>query len=445
MGLASWLGFAPKAPPPPVYWHQQIDIGVMLDGLLAQPIDKLWREQPHLRTVVGFISRNIAQLGLHVFERDAEDGRTRMRGGPLVDLLRRPNAQDTTYDLVYSTVASMCLYDIAFWYVTEDTRAPSGWSIRHIPSPWIIGSVGKSAFSVEKYKVALPHSAGNWVEIPADDMIVFRGWSPADPTTGTSPVHALKAILAEQISAQVFRDQMWRNGGRVGTYLTRPADAPPWHEGGENSPRSRFIRRWQNDYAGDDARKGGGTPLLEDGMELKSVAFNPRESQYVEAAKLSLETVAQVYHVNPTMVGVLDDANYSNVREFRRMLYGDTLGPELARLEQRINADLVPRLSSPEQVYVEFNLQAKLSGSFEEQGRILQQAIGAPYMTVNEGRSLQNMPRLDGGDELIRPLNVTQPGDQDPIPAAPPDEDDETQEIEGEKHAQRNGRYRALL
>jgi hypothetical protein len=29
-----------------------------------------------------------------------------------------------------------------------------------------------------------------------------------------------------------------------------------------------------------------------------------------------------------------------------------------------------------------------------------------------------NMPKIDGGDELITPLNVTQNGDQNPIPAA---------------------------
>ena len=32
------------------------------------------------------------------------------------------------------------------------------------------------------------------------------------------------------------------------------------------------------------------------------------------------------------MVGVLDQANYSNVREFRKSLYSDTLGPWLTML-----------------------------------------------------------------------------------------------------------------
>ena len=423
MGLASWLGYAPKGTPQPaVYWQQPVDLVSILDGLMRQPVDKLWREQPHLRTVVDFIARNIAQLGLHVYERDAHDGRNRVRDGPLSALLSHPNADTTPYELIRDTVGSMCLYDSAFWLVGKDTAAPSGWFIRHIPTTWIVGTTGKTAFTVEKYKVALPHiEAGKWIEIPADEMIVFHGWNPTDPTSGVSPVHALKAVLAEQIHAQAFRDQMWNNGGRVGTYLTRPATAPDWASGGDQSPRSRFIAQWKDSYAGDGASNGGGTPLLEDGMELKSVAFNPRENQWAEAVKLSLETVAQVFQVNPTQVGVLDSANYSNVREFRKSLYSDTLGPWLMMIEQRINMSLLPKVlgDSHPGIYTEFNIQSKLNGSFEEQGAILQQSVGGPYLTRNEARARLNMTAIDGGDNLIVPLNVTANGDQNPIPADP--------------------------
>lgn len=409
--------------------YELIPEGMSLDeyltSVLHQPVEKLWREQPHLRTVVGFVSRNIAHLGIHVFERDAEDGRNRVRDSPLAQLLADPNDDMTQFDLIEATVASRMLYDETFWYVGRDNNAPSGWVIRHIPTTWIIGTEGATAFGVQFYKVALPNASGRWTRIPADEMIVFRGWNPVDPRSGVSPVHALKTILAEQIHAQVFRDQMWKRGGRVGTYLTRPATAPPWTSGGgqnQPSPRDRFLEQWKDAYSGDSASNAGGTPLLEDGMELKQIAFNAKENQYVEAAKLSLETCAQVYFINPTMVGILDNANYSNVREFRKALYGDNLGPEIERTTQRINKKLVPKLADAKKVYCEFNLQTKLAGSFEEQADMLQKAIGGPYMTRNEGRARLNMPRIDGGDELILPLNLTENGDQDPIPAEQPDD-----------------------
>ena len=449
MGIASWLGFAPRGgvspslPISPTY--ELIPEGVSLDEylkskVLNQPVEKLWREQPHLRTVVGFISRNIAQLGLHVFERDEENGRNRLRDTPLTRLLDEPNDDTTTFELVEATTASRCLYDETYWYVARDLAAPSGWVLRHIPTPWVIGSVGATAFSVKAYKVAIPNTSGRWVEIPAEDMIVFRGWNPVDPKCGVSPVVALKSILAEQIHAQVFRDQMWQRGGRVGAYLSRPA-------GIDWSPeaRQRFVEQWQANYASDNGPKAGGTPLLEDGMELKSNRFSAKDEQFIESSKLSLETCAQVYHINPTMIGLLDNANYSNVREFRKMLYGDNLGPEIERLQQRINRKLVPRMADKAKVYVEFNLQAKLAGSFEEQADLLGKAIGGPWMTTNEGRAKQNMPAVDGGDDLIRPLNVTQNGDQNPIPAEPNPDEQPTEEpdppTEEPKHNGHTHRY----
>jgi HK97 family phage portal protein len=329
------------------------------------------------------------------------------------------------------------LYDETYWYVARDLKAPSGWVIRHIPTTWVIGRVGATAFNVQAYKVAVPGTSGRWAEIPAVDMIVFRGWNPVDPTSGVSPVHALKSILAEQVHAQVFRDQMWKRGGRVGNYISRPKDAN-WGD----EARDRFIREWRETYSGDTASNAGGVPLLEDGMEIKTTRFSAKDEQFIEAAKLSLETCAQVYFINPTMVGILDNANYSNVREFRKALYGDNLGPEIERITQRLNRKLVPKLADRRTTYCEFNLQTKLAGSFEEQGALLQTAIGGPYMTTNEGRAKLNMPAIDGGDDLIRPLNVTQNGDQNPIPAAPADDPatDPNQGGKSNAHSHRNGR-----
>jgi hypothetical protein len=222
-------------------------------------------------------------------------------------------------------------------------------------------------------------------------------------------VEAIKQILAEQIHAQRFREQVWRKGGRHSGFLTRPVGAK-W----DKDTREKFQRAWQNKYAGDEGAQAGGTPLLEDGMEYKRVGFNAKEEDYVEGAKLAFSTIASVYHVNPTMVGLIDNANFSNVREFRKMLYGDTLGSTISEIEDRINAFLVPRVSKVKNAYVEFNIAEKLQGSFEEQAAALSTLVGRPVMTANEGRAKVNMPALEGGDTLVTPLNVLVGGQASP-------------------------------
>jgi HK97 family phage portal protein len=381
---------------------------------------ELWRTQPHLRTVTDFIARNVAQLGLHTYDRVSDTDRQRVTGSGVAALLRRPNPDQTMYELVYAAVADMALYDRAFWWVRRDAGSPSGWQIRPIPASWVINGQGGSVFAPAEWVVQPPASSGSAepVIIPAAQMITFHGWDPTDPSVGSSPVRALKLILSEQIHAYTYREQVWQRGGRVAAVIERPMDAPEWGQKG----KERFRKEWQSSYTG-SGPEAGGTAILEDGMKLVKASFSAREDEFVAAATLSLTTVASVYQVNPTMVGVLDNANYSNVREFRRALYGDSLGPWLTMFQDRLNAFLLPMLDEPEPRYVEFNLQEKLRGSPEEQAQAFQASVGRPWMTADEARAAQNMPALGGDAEgLVTPLNVLIGGQASPRDSAPPPE-----------------------
>lgn len=118
------------------------------------------------------------------------------------------------------------------------------------------------------------------------------------------------------------------------------------------------------------------------------------------------------------MVGVLDNANYSNVKEFKQMLYTDTLGPDTAMIEARVNEFLVPIISPGKGIYEEFNIAEKLQGSFEDQANLISTSTGAPWMTRNEARGRFNLPALTGGDGLVVPLNVLTGGQASPRDSA---------------------------
>lgn len=422
MGLLERLGLRrPVYLPPDTNAYAAPIIDHVYQRILGQTYEELWKEQPHLRTVVDFLARNIAQLGVHAYRNEGDEGRIRVRTGFLPKLLQRPNPHQTGYELFYQLVADLALYDRAYWIITQ-TSDHRKYEIRSIRPTWVMGFRNGDAWDPGDLLVKLP-GEHHEVLIPRDRVLYFHGWDPQDSRLGVSPVEALKGTLAEQIQAGMFREQMWRNGGRVGAYMTRPVDAPTW----TNEDRRRFMDSFRAAHTGNGPGVGG-TPLLEDGIEMKRVGFSAKDEQFVETHKLSLQTVAAVYHINPTMVGLLDNANYSNVREFRRMLYGETLGPLIKMIEERLNGFMLPRMNLPDAVYLEFNTESRLRGSFEEQGKVLQTSIGGPWLTINEGRALQNLPAVEGGDDLIKPLNVTQNGDQDPTPAEEEDDDDADQE-----------------
>lgn len=370
-----------------------------------QSYAEMWRKQPQIRTVVSFLSRNIAQLGLHVFRRVSDIDRERVADHPLSKLLARPNPYVTTYDLVEALVSDLAIYDSAAWLKVKGKADSNPALLRLNPAKLVVE--GKNEFAVEGFTYGRK-------QLRPEDVVYFHGYSPDDNRVGVSPMETLRQILAEDHEAAKYREQLWRNGARTAGYLERPAGAPQWTAEGKR----RFREGWQAQYTGDGARAGG-TPILEDGMRYVAAATSPRDAQYIEARKLTREEVTAAYHIPLTLVGLLDNATYSNISEQHKMLYQDTLGPWLNMIQQELALQLIPDFDTSGEVYAEFNISEKLRGSFEEQSSQLQTATGAPYMTRNEARARLNLPQIDGGDELITPLNVLVGDQASPTDSAP--------------------------
>lgn len=363
----------------------------------------IWRAQPQVRTVVSFLARNIAQLGLHTFRRVSDTDRVRLTDHPLAQLLAEPLPRLTTYRLVERLVSDLALYDIAYWI-----KLDVGGRRRLLPVP----------------PTLIRPAHGNWIapdyfetaggqEFGVDEVIYFHGYAPEDLRSGASPIDALRALLLEEQESTKQRAQMWKSGARMTGVLSRPIDAEPWSP----EAKRRFGEMWRTFAQGGGAE--GGTPILEDGMVYTPIAINPQQAQYIESRKLTREEVAAAYHIPPPLVGILDHATYSNITEQHKILYQDTLGPWLEMIQQEIHAQLLPDLPDSDDVYVEFNIQQKMAGSFEEQAVAASTATGRPWMTVNEQRARFNLPQVEGGDSLITPLNVTEGGLASPRDTAP--------------------------
>ena len=378
----------------------------LADGIYRE-YAHLYRCQPQIRTVVSFLARNIAQLGLHAFRRVSDTDRERLTDHPLPTILAAPGAQLTRYRLVERLVSDIAIYDTAYWV---KVRVEGGGVIGVIPIPPSRMTVeGDNWLQPELFKV---HGSKGDLELTPDQVVHFHGYDPVDLRFGSPPIDSLRSLLAEEFEASRAREQMWRNGGRLSGVLKRPKDAPAWAP----DAKARFREGWRG-YT----ESGRGTPILEDGMEYEQLAIDPAKAQYIEARKLTREEVAAAYHIPLPMVGILDNATFSNIKEQHQHLYQDTLGPWLQMIQEEIGLQLIPDLPDSSDVYVEFNLQEKLRGSFEEQAAQLQTGVGAPWLLRNEARARMNLRAIDGGNDLITPMNVLVGGQASPTDSAPED------------------------
>lgn len=374
----------------------------------------VWRTQRSVRTVVGFLAKNIAQVPLHGFLLQADGDRERLPASSrLATALRVPHPQVTPFEHMQQMVIDRSLWDR---YAALKVRTGDGVQLVRLPP---------ERWRFERDATNLPTGV-RWqrtdgqVTVYSLDTLL---WTDAYSTgVDATPMDALFDLLTEQDESAKYRTELWQNGARFPGWIERPSTAPDWTTSIPNQPgvtgRDNFRTGW-NTYASGGV-KAGRTPILEDDMKYHELSngVTPEAAQQIEARKLSISEVAAVFHIPPVFVGMLDNANYSNVEAFRESLYSDVLGPDFAEIQQAYNARFVPDIAGDAE-FAEFNVAEKLRMSFERQAAIFQTATGAPTMTRNEARRRQNLPRIEGADELIVPLNVLIGGQASPTDSAP--------------------------
>lgn len=366
--------------------------------------ETIWRTQPNVRTTVDFIARNVAQLGLHVFRRVSDTDRERLADHPLARLIGRPNPFTTRYRQIESTLIDYLVHWNAYWL---KIRSGEAYALLRVPPIYMTVEGG---LVPRRYWLTY---GGQRKEFAPSDVVHFRGHGL--PIAGLSPLETLRQVLAEEYEAGAYRQGFWRNAARMSGIIERPREAPEWSD----NARTRFKAEFEALYSG--AANSGKTAILEEGMTWKQASFSSRESEYLAGRKLTREEVARSYHVPLPMVGILDHATFSNIKEQHKNLYQDCLGPIMVQMEEEIELQLLPDFEDTDGVYLEFNIAEKLKGSFEEQAQALSSAVGRPWLTADEARARQNLPSM-GGDaaQLVTPLNVLVGGQASPRDSAPP-------------------------
>lgn len=381
---------------------------------LVLEYDLLWRSQPMLRTVTDFIARNLAQLGVHLYRRVSETDRERVRDHPFVETMRRPNPADrrsTTYRLVYGLVLNLAVYDVAF---LSFVRAGDRIALVRLPSKKM-QIRGTNWLWPDGYRL---QGSRGYRDFEPGELAHFQGSeSLDDPRFGESPIESLRQLLAEEQAAGEYREQFWRSGARISGWVQRPATAPSW----KPESRDRFRDDLAELYTGQGARAGG-IPILEDGMTFQEAHVTARDMEWLAGRKLTREECAAAYHIHPAFVGILENANFANMREQHRSLYQDSLGPWVTMLEQDLTMQVLPEFDDDPDLYVKLNIREKLRGDFVEEARAISTLVGRPILSANEGRALLERNDVPEGEGLVLPLNVVVGGQASPtdVPGRPP-------------------------
>lgn len=364
-------------------------------SVAGMSIRGVWESQPSVRKVVSFMASTVAALPWRVYR--AEDGgRERLYDSPAETLVRRPTRFTSSADLVTGLALDWLLYGSACAVLVDE-------EIVRVPAPLLMLSTDVFGRVNDVATVA----AGETVSLADLPVALMHGWDP-DGSGAVAPVRTLRALLAELSEAEGWRRRMWTDVPRVSAQVTRPKDAPRWSD----EKRERFLQAMADFKS---STSGGSIPVMEDGMKLESAPqVQPDLSSASSVRTLTDIEVAGYFGVPPELLG-MREANYGGYAALRRDLYTRVLGPLIGRIEDALNAEIVPALAGGDPaVYGMLDRTEAQDGTLLERVQALQSATGGPVMTRAEARERLDLPYLEGTEELIVPLNVIQGGQASP-------------------------------
>lgn len=359
-----------------------------------------------VRTVVDFITRNIASLPFKVYRKTDGDPQE-MHEGALHDLMRNPSRLPgvTRYRFISSLLNDMLMQDK--WLCVLGI-AGGRWTLRRIPAD-AYSLTGNAYGEITEVSInGVDGHPGMRIPLPDQRIILDVGW--IDGLRFGNPVtDVLRPLLAESRAMAQYRRSVARNGGQFPAYVYRPKEMSPWPQ----DEYDAFVQYMRNYTHGGGSE--GGMPTLYDGMEIRTIEnlFKPVDMDDLKAREEINISVALAFQISPENIGFRTGTN-SNISAYKEKLWNIELLPYVIAFEDALNNSLPEAVGEPD-CYIRANLDSKLRGTLIEQYQALATATGRAFMTTNEGRRIVDLDRVEGGDDLVTPLNVTAGGQPNPM------------------------------
>lgn len=341
---------------------------------------------------VMVIAETLAQLPFILYEREGEN-KKRAVNERLYSLLHdMPNDFQTSFDYRLNKTMQILLHGVGYSFIN---RSSNGDVLELLPM-----RSNKVEFKQNKdFSLSYVFTDVDNNKIPLRQDQVFRILgSTLDGITPMSPIEMHRQTIGIASAADKHAALMFKNGGKMSGVLQNDGHFS------SDEVAKRVKESWDESTSGANANK---TALLEDGLKWQQVSMSNRDAQYIESRKFQKEDIASIFRVPPHKIGILDRATNNNIEQQGLEFVTDTMMPWNVRWEQSIARDLLGR-DKAKRFYAELLVDGLMRGDSAARSAFYQSAVGGPWMTINEARKAENRDPVKGGDELIRPLNLSQ-------------------------------------
>lgn len=374
----------------------------------------IYETQPVVAAAVNKLTRQGSTLPLKVYRRNANGDKERVTSGSLVDLLSSPLPRRGPVHLKQWVLMPLLTHGNAI--LAKYREEPDGPPTALLPVDWTCVEAYAPQGGYVEWWATTQTGQQRWLR--AEDTIHFA-WESPNGEIGVSPLKQLTTTIQIEDAGQRYQRAMFKNSARP----TGAIEVPEPANGKPLPPEIRAEMRADIDRLFSGIENAGRPVLLQGGAAWKAMSHTAHEAQLIAQRKLNREEIAMVYDLPGPLIGDLEHGTYSNVTELNKQLYKSVLRPWLTLKEETIQAQLIDPEPEWEGLFVEFDMGEVLRGSKVEEIAAAASSFTNGLMTLNEVRSVLNLPRVDipAADQPHIPANNMQPlgADGPALPAGP--------------------------
>jgi HK97 family phage portal protein len=220
---------------------------------------------------------------------------------------------------------------------------------------------------------------------------------------GLSPIDAAREAVGLEIAGREFGSRFFGSGAHLSGVVEVPGEMT-------EAQASILARTFGAKHAG--LRRSHLPGVLTGGAKWEPISISPEQAQFLETRRFSAAEIASlVFLVDPAMLGISQSGTsvtYANLEHRGIHFLQFTMLPWIVRLENLVSALL------PAGQYLKLNVDGLVRADLATRYAAHKTGIEAQFLTPNEARALEDLPPLDGGDEVV---TVTA------APTSPPVED----------------------
>lgn len=344
---------------------------------------------------VRILSETMASLPFVLYRTDESGGKVRVTNHWLYRLFaRRPNRFQNPFEWREMMQGHLALRGNAYNRIVSNARGEITELVPIHPDRIRIELLPSGEF---RYRVT--DRDGRESVLPRGEVWHLRGLS-SDGLLGMSPIEIARESVGMALAAQDYGARFFANDAKpTGGWIEFP--------GSFKDAEAKKVFRESYQQAQSGANRGK-VLVLENGMKFHEVGVTNRDAQFLELRKFQITDIARLFRVPPHMIGDLDRATFSNIEQQSLEFVMHTMTPWAERWEASIEAELLPDDKGLE---VEFDFANLMRGDAASRAGYYQSGIQNGWLTRNEARLAENLNPLEGLDEPLRPLNMTEESD----------------------------------